>query len=197
MRDVSARFAAPFVMPSGRRESVLLTLEHLLGTDAYLQMRGLGVRLDTFTRAEVAERICDALAFLHRHAIVASDIAPNNLLVAFGAGDEPEVCFIDCDSMVFHGRSGAHLACRPATGRSRRRSASRRARGPPTRTSSGSSSCGCSRARTTRARPAPIFSTFRLSCAACSPGRSPPTRSTGRRPASGSGRCAGRLPTVV
>ena len=104
MRDVSARFSAPFVMPSGRRENVLLTLEHLLGADAYLQMRGLGVRLDTFTRAEVAERICDALAFLHRHAIVASDIAPNNLLVAFGAGDEPEVCLIDCDSMVFHGR---------------------------------------------------------------------------------------------
>ena len=104
MRDVSGRFSAPFVMPSGRRAHVLLTLEHLLGTDAYLQMRGLGVRLDTFTRAEVAERICDALAFLHRHAIVASDIAPNNLLVAFGAGDEPEVCFIDCDSMVFLGR---------------------------------------------------------------------------------------------
>ena len=104
MRDVSARFAAPFVMPSGRRERVLLTLEHLLGADNYLQMRGLGVRLDTFTRAEVAERICDALAFLHRHAIVASDIAPNNLLVAFGESDEPEVCFIDCDSMVFCGR---------------------------------------------------------------------------------------------
>ena len=104
MHDVRGRFSAPFVMPSGRRERVLLTLEHLLGTDAYLQMRGLGVRLDTFTRAEVAERICDALAFLHRHAIVASDIAPNNLLVAFGAGDEPEVCFIDCDSMVFLGR---------------------------------------------------------------------------------------------
>ena len=104
MRDVSARFSVPFVMPSGRREPVLLTLEHLLGADSFLQMRGLGVRLDTFTRAEVAERICDALAFLHRHAIVASDIAPNNLLVAFGAGDEPGVCFIDCDSMVFHGR---------------------------------------------------------------------------------------------
>ncbi len=91
-------------MPSGRRESVLLTLEHLLGADDFLQMRGLGVRLDTFSRAEVAERICDALAFLHRHAIVASDIAPNNVLIAFGAGDEPEVCLIDCDSMVFHGR---------------------------------------------------------------------------------------------
>jgi len=104
MRDVSGRFSAPFVMPSGRREPVLLTLEHLLGSDSFLQTRGLGVRLDTFTRAEVAERICDALAFLHRHAIVASDIAPNNLLVAFGVGDEPEVCFIDCDSMVFHGR---------------------------------------------------------------------------------------------
>jgi eukaryotic-like serine/threonine-protein kinase len=104
MRDVRGRFSAPFVMPSGRRENVLLTLEHLLGADNFLQLRGLGVRLDTFSRAEVAERICDALAFLHRHAIVASDIAPNNVLIAFGAGDEPEVCLIDCDSMVFHGR---------------------------------------------------------------------------------------------
>jgi hypothetical protein len=104
MRDVRGRFSVPFVMPSGRSERVLLTLEHLLGGDSFLQMRGLGVTLDTFTRTEVAERICDALAFLHRHAIVASDIAPNNLLVAFGAGDEPEVCFIDCDSMVFLGR---------------------------------------------------------------------------------------------
>jgi len=104
MRDASARFSVPFVMPSGRRDHVLLTLEHLLGADDFLQMRGLGVRLDTFSRAEVAERICDALAFLHRHAIVASDIAPNNVLIAFGAGDEPEVCLIDCDSMVFHGR---------------------------------------------------------------------------------------------
>jgi hypothetical protein len=104
MPDVSGRFSAPFVMPSGRRERVLLTLEHLLGADDFLQLRGLGVRLDTFSRAEVAERICDALALLHRHAIVASDIAPNNLLIAFGAGDEPGVCLIDCDSMVFHGR---------------------------------------------------------------------------------------------
>ena len=104
MRDVSGRFSVPFLMPSGRRENVLLTLEHLLGADDFLQMRGLGVRLDTFSRAEVAERICDALAFLHRHAIVVSDIAPNNVLIAFGAGDEPEVCVIDCDSMVFHGR---------------------------------------------------------------------------------------------
>jgi len=104
MRDVRGRFSVPFAMPSGRSDRVLLTLEHLLGADSFLQLRGLGVRLDTFTRAEVAERICDALAFLHRHAIVASDIAPNNLLVAFGAGDEPEVCFIDCDSMVFLGR---------------------------------------------------------------------------------------------
>jgi serine/threonine protein kinase len=54
-------------------------------------------------RTAVAERVSGALAFLHRHGIVASDIAPNNLLVGF-AGGRPEVCFIDCDSMVFHGR---------------------------------------------------------------------------------------------
>jgi hypothetical protein len=104
MRDVSGRFSVPFVMPSGRRERVLLTLEHLLGGDDFLQLRGLRVRLDTVLRARVAERICAGLAFLHRHAIVASDIAPNNLLVALGGLDGPEICFIDCDSMVFHGR---------------------------------------------------------------------------------------------
>jgi hypothetical protein len=102
MRDVSPRFQVPFVMPSGRSERVLLALEHLLGTDSYLQMRGLGVRLNTATRALVAERISEALAFLHHHAIVASDIAPTNLLVVIAAG-AADVCFIDCDSMVFRG----------------------------------------------------------------------------------------------
>ena len=45
---------------------------------------------------------CAGLAFLHRHGIAASDIAPNNLLVSFRSATE--VCFIDCDSMVFRGR---------------------------------------------------------------------------------------------
>jgi len=102
MHDLSDRFAVPFVMPSGRRQHVLLSLEHLLGSDDYLELRGQGVRLDTAMRVRVAEHVSGALAFLHRHAIVASDIAPNNLLVAFGT-DGPAVCFIDCDSMVFHG----------------------------------------------------------------------------------------------
>jgi len=107
MQDVSRRFSAPFVMPSGRRENVLLALEHLLGADVYLQLRGLDIRLDTVARARVAERVSDALAFLHRHAIVASDIAPSNVLVSLGAGagaGAAAVCLIDCDSMVFRGR---------------------------------------------------------------------------------------------
>jgi hypothetical protein len=103
MHDLRGRFSVPFVMPSGRRDDVLLALEHLLGGDGYLEQRGLGVRLDTAMRARVAERICAALAFLHQHAIVACDIAPSNLLVSFGGGGAA-VCFIDCDSMVFHGR---------------------------------------------------------------------------------------------
>jgi len=73
---------------------MLLSLEHLLGADDYLQLRGLGVRLDTSMRTAVAERVSAALAFLHRHGIVASDIAPNNLLVGFATG-RPEVCFVD------------------------------------------------------------------------------------------------------
>jgi hypothetical protein len=103
MQDVTRRYSVPFVMPSGRRENVLLALEHLLGSDTYLQARGLDVHLDTVTRAQVAERVSAALAFLHRHAIVASDIAPSNLLVSFGAA-AVSVCLIDCDSMVFRGR---------------------------------------------------------------------------------------------
>ena len=105
MRDVSARFAVPFVMPSGRRERVLLTLEHLLGADGYLELRGLGIRLDTVHRAQVAERVSGGLDFLHRHGIAAGDIAPNNLLVTFAGAGGPAVCFIDCDSMAFRGRS--------------------------------------------------------------------------------------------
>jgi hypothetical protein len=103
MRDLSGRFAVPFVMPSGRRERVLLALEHLLGADGYLESRNLGVRLDTTRRARVAERVSAALALLHRQGIAAGDIAPNNLLVAFGVSTE--VCFIDCDSMAFRGSS--------------------------------------------------------------------------------------------
>jgi len=78
-------------------------LEHLLGSDDYLQLRGLPVRLDTTMRARVAGRVSEALGRLHRHGIAVSDIAPNNLLVGFGP-DGPTVCFIDCDSMVFQGR---------------------------------------------------------------------------------------------
>jgi hypothetical protein len=116
MDDVSVRFEVPFRMPSGRLQPVLLSLEHLLGADDFLILRGLPVVLDTTTRALVAERVSAALAFLHRHGIVASDISPNNLLVAFDdarahvgfrhapLGVRPRVGLIDCDSMVFRGR---------------------------------------------------------------------------------------------
>ncbi len=103
MRDVSDRFAVPFLVPSGRRQHVLLALEHLLGSDSFLRQRGLDVALDTPLRALVAARISASLAFLHQHGIAVGDLAPSNLLLGFGSGDV-RVCFIDCDSMVFRGR---------------------------------------------------------------------------------------------
>jgi len=103
MHDLRGRFEVPFVMPSGRRQRVLLTLEHLLGSDHYLELRGLPVRLDTATRLRVAQAISQALAFLHRHGIAVGDIAPSNLLIALTPAG-PRACFIDCDSMVFRGR---------------------------------------------------------------------------------------------
>lgn len=102
MRDLRPRFEVAFVMPSGRRAPVLLSLEHLLGADDYLQLRGLDVWLGTTMRVRVAQRLAGALALAHRHGIVVCDIAPNNVLVGFGP-DGPEVCLIDCDSMVFRG----------------------------------------------------------------------------------------------
>ncbi len=103
MQDVRGRFEVPFHMPSGRTAEVLLQLEHLLEPDAYLALRGQPVTVDTRMRARVAERISAAFAYLHRHAIVVSDVSPSNLLISF-ADAEPEVCLIDCDSMVFRGR---------------------------------------------------------------------------------------------
>lgn len=103
MQDVRARFELPFLMPSGRVANVMLQLEHLLGPDDFLRQRGHRIMLDTATRALAAERICAAFAFLHRHAIVVSDVSPSNLLISLAAGG-PEASFIDCDSMVFHGR---------------------------------------------------------------------------------------------
>ena len=105
MRDVSARFAVPFVMPSGRREHVLLTLEHLLGADwvprAARARRPLGHGAPgAGGRANQRRPRPPAPP-----RIAASDIAPNNLLVAFGEGGGAAICFIDCDSMAFLGRT--------------------------------------------------------------------------------------------
>jgi hypothetical protein len=102
MRDVSGRFSVPFLMPSGRAQPVLLALEHLLGGDWYLERRGLAVDLNTDVRTWVAARISRALATLHEQRIVVGDLAPSNLLIGFRR--DVEVCFIDCDSMVFRGR---------------------------------------------------------------------------------------------
>ncbi len=103
MHDVRSRFEVPFLMPSGRSADVLLQLEHLLGPDSYLRQRGQRVAADTPMRVRVAERISGAFAYMHRHGIVVSDVSPNNLLISF-AVSQPDVCFIDCDSMVFRGR---------------------------------------------------------------------------------------------
>ncbi len=107
MQDLRPRFELPFLMPSGRVANVMLQLEHLLGADDYLQQRGLPIALDTRARAAVAERICEAFAFLHRHAIAVSDVSPSNLLISF-PDSGPQVCLIDCDSMVFRGRQALH-----------------------------------------------------------------------------------------
>jgi serine/threonine protein kinase len=60
------------------------------------------VNLNTDVRTWVAAQISGALAVLHQQGIVVGDLAPSNLLV--GLRRDVEVCFVDCDSMVFRGR---------------------------------------------------------------------------------------------
>ncbi len=100
MPDQRARYAAPMRLPSGGTQTVLMSLEHVLMGDEYLERR-LGMQCDPVVRAAIGERLATALAILHRHSIVASDISQANVLVQIA-----EICavtFIDCDSMTFRG----------------------------------------------------------------------------------------------
>jgi hypothetical protein len=110
MPDEREHFAALFHAPSGATESVLMSLDHVLGEDAYIKRR-FGLFCDTRVRAALGERLAAALAVLHKHAIVASDISQANLLVRL---TEPySVTFIDCDSMTFQGASTLKLVETP------------------------------------------------------------------------------------
>src|ERR1700722_19303552 len=110
MPDEREHFAALFQAPSGATESVLMSLDHVLGEDGYVERR-FGLYCDTRVRAALGERLAAALAVLHKHAIVASDISQANLLVRL---TEPySVTFIDCDSMTFQGASTLKLVETP------------------------------------------------------------------------------------
>jgi hypothetical protein len=110
MSDQRERFEVQMQLPSGATEAILMSLEHLLGDDAYLERR-FGLTCDTRVRAALAERLAAALAVLHRHAIVASDISQKNVLVRL---IEPyAVTLIDCDSMTFRGGSTLKLVETP------------------------------------------------------------------------------------
>ena len=110
MPDERERFGARYTSPSEVTKTKLMSLEHVLSGDAYLQRR-FDVKCDTYLRAVVAERLATALAVLHRHAIVASDISHKNVLVRLA---EPyAVTFIDCDSMTFQGTTTLKLVETP------------------------------------------------------------------------------------
>jgi hypothetical protein len=110
MPDERERFDAQMRLPSGSAESVLMNLDHVMSDDAYLERR-FGVACDTRVRATLAERLAAALAVLHMHSIVASDISQANVLVRLA---EPcAVTLIDCDSMTFRGESTLKLVETP------------------------------------------------------------------------------------
>ena len=191
LEDVSGRFAVPFVMPSGRRERVLMALEHLLGDDSFLELRGLGVR-STRSRAEVAERICEALGSFTARGSSRATSRPNNLLVSFGAGETRGLLHrlrLDGVSRPPGADAGGDRRLGHSSGVRRRRT-----RGQRTPTSSDSSCCGCLRdPRRAVVGRAPPPRAFELQ--GCSRARWLPTRSTARRPANGSWRCGSCSPT--
>ena len=102
MPDERERYEAQIHLPSGASQFVLMSLEHVLQEDGYLETR-FKIPCDTRVRAALGERLAAALAVLHRHGIVASDISHRNVLVSLA---EPySVTLIDCDSMTFQGNS--------------------------------------------------------------------------------------------
>jgi hypothetical protein len=102
MPDERARYGARMTLPSGRTDTVLMSLEHALANDAYLA-KCFGLVCDTRIRVAIAEQLSSAVAVLHRHAIVASDISHKNVLVKVAA--PTSVTLIDSDSMTFQGES--------------------------------------------------------------------------------------------
>ena len=100
MPDMRPRYAAAMTLPSKEVKQILVSLQHVLEDDAYVQRR-FGVAFDTTTRARVAEAMARSLAVMHRHGIIASDLSQANVLVALRRPHQ--VTFIDCDSMVFRG----------------------------------------------------------------------------------------------
>ena len=108
----------------------------------------------------------DGLAFLHRHGIAASDIAPNNLLVAFGAG-RPR----SASSTATRWRSADAGAAAGADGRLGHTGGVRRApghaRGRRVQARAGGAAAVRALARRARAGAAPALRPGR-SCATCS-----------------------------
>ena len=154
MRDLTPRFAVPFTMPSGRRQDVLLSLEHLLGDDEYLLARGLDVALGY--GASACARPSGSAARWPSCTSTASSSAtsrPTTCSSPSGAAGRP-ISFIDCDSMVFRGRQ-ALPTVQTADWQLPRDGARRPGRARPTPTSSAWSCCGCSPAPTTPARSRP------------------------------------------
>jgi hypothetical protein len=110
MADQRKRYETQIHLPSGQSESLLMSLEHLLNEDRYLEER-FAIACDTRVRAAIGERLAAAVAVLHRHGIVASDISHKNVLVSLV---EPyAVTLIDCDSMTFQGKSTLDLVETP------------------------------------------------------------------------------------
>lgn len=110
MADQRKRYETQIHLPSGQSESLLMSLEHLLNEDRYLEER-FAIACDTRVRAAIGERLAAAVAVLHRHGIVASDISHANVLVSLV---EPyAITLIDCDSMTFQGKSTLSLVETP------------------------------------------------------------------------------------
>jgi serine/threonine protein kinase len=74
--------------------------QHLLNFDGYLFNRGIA--LTDRLRYQLLKAAAEGLDVLHRNNILVGDYSEKNLLYAFSP---PQVYFIDCDSMLLHGRS--------------------------------------------------------------------------------------------
>lgn len=101
MPKASDNFYFDLKLPSGSTVRRIGEIQYLL-TDNKYRARG-GIFLNDPIRKKLLIKTAEALRFLHVRGIIVGDFSAKNML--FALTPTPKIFFLDCDSMMFRGKS--------------------------------------------------------------------------------------------